>query len=119
MDPLQYTGALKLDKVVMRSTLGREILGQLPPLAPGGEYVENAIDERAAGYVTLWRQEVLYQCILLISQIAVIAQTLALIASAIFRRPHGAPGESTRTGAQNHNRFCRLKKIPDGLLDTT
>jgi hypothetical protein len=29
-----------------------------------------------------------------------------------------APGESTRTGAQNHNRFCRLKKIPDGLLET-
>src|ERR1700730_718450 len=26
------------------------------------------------------------------------------------------PRESTRTGAQNHNRFSRLKKIRDGLL---
>src|SRR5262245_26993105 len=26
------------------------------------------------------------------------------------------PRESTRTGVQNHKRFSRLKKIPDGLL---
>src|SRR5262245_37517426 len=28
------------------------------------------------------------------------------------------PRESTRTGVQNHKRFSRLKKIPDGLLDS-
>src|SRR5215510_12790949 len=27
------------------------------------------------------------------------------------------PRESTRTGVQNHKRFSRLKKIPDGLLN--
>jgi hypothetical protein len=32
-------------------------------------------------------------------------------------RPHVAAGESTHTGLQNHKRFCRLKKIPDGLLE--
>src|SRR5262245_46645750 len=92
MDPLQYAGALKLDKVVVCGALGWEILGQLPPLATGGEYVENAVNERAAGHATLRREEVLYQRILLVRQIALIAQTLALIASAIFRRPHVAPG---------------------------
>ena len=101
----------------MRCALGREILGQLPPLATGSKHVQNTVDERAPGYATLWREERLYQRILVIGQIALLAQTLALVASAVLGRPHGGPGESTRTGAQNHNRFCRLKKIPDGLLD--
>src|SRR5215467_7790188 len=39
----EHAGALKLDKVVVRRALWRKILGQLPPLATGGEHVQNAI----------------------------------------------------------------------------
>jgi hypothetical protein len=91
MDCLQYPFALKLDKVVVRGALGWKILGQLPPLATRGQHVENAVEERAAGHAALRWQKRLYQCILLIGQIALIAQTLALVASAVLGRPHGRP----------------------------
>src|SRR5262245_22016051 len=45
MDPCKHTAAMQLDKIVMRRAFGRKVLGQLSPLAPGGKYVEYAVDE--------------------------------------------------------------------------
>src|SRR5215510_1444111 len=45
MDLCKHTGAMQLDKIVMRRAFGRKVLGQLSPLAPGGKYVEYAVDE--------------------------------------------------------------------------
>ena len=45
MDPRKHTGAMQLDKEIMRRAFGWEVLGQLAPLAPGGKYVEYAVDE--------------------------------------------------------------------------
>ena len=45
MDPRKHTGAMQLDKVVMRRAFGWKVLGQLAPLAPGRKYVEYAVDE--------------------------------------------------------------------------
>jgi hypothetical protein len=45
MDLCKHTGAMQLDKIIMRRAFGRKVLGQLSPLAPGGKYVEYAVDE--------------------------------------------------------------------------
>src|SRR5262249_1167708 len=49
MDLCKYTGAMQLDKVVMRRAFGWKVLGQLAPLAPGRKYVEYAVDELSVG----------------------------------------------------------------------
>src|SRR5271169_5091525 len=112
---LENARALLLDEVVVRRALGGKVLGQLPPLAARGKNIQDAIDEGAARHTTLWRQERLDQRKFRVGQVTLIAQSLALVASTVLGRPHGCPRESTRTGAQNHKRLHRLKKIPGGL----
>jgi hypothetical protein len=46
-------------------------------------------------------QEWLNQHILLNGQVALLSQSLALLAHPVLGRPHGCPRESTRTGLQN------------------
>src|SRR5580693_6568470 len=113
MDLFENARALQRDEIVVRRALWGKVLGQLPPLAAGGNDVEYAVDERAARHAALRRQERLDQRIFLIGQVTLITQTLALVASAVLRRPHRCPRESTRTGAQNHKGLYRLKKNPD------
>src|SRR5262249_35704068 len=88
MDLCEHTGAMQLDKIVMRRAFGRKVLGQLSPLAPGGKYVEYAVDEGAPGNAAFGRKKLLYQRILLVGQIALIAQTPALVAPTVLLRPH-------------------------------
>src|SRR5215470_18119558 len=88
MDLCKHTGAMQLDKIVMRRAFGRKVLGQLSPLAPGGKYVEYAVDEGAPRNAAFGRKKLLYQRILLVGQIALITQTSALVAPTVLLSPH-------------------------------
>lgn len=94
MNARQHAGAVELDVVVVRRAARRKILGQLPPLAPGGQHIEYRINQRAPTDLALRRQEWLYQLELVVGKIARIPQPSALVALPVLLRPHAHLRES-------------------------
>jgi hypothetical protein len=118
----------------MHGASGWQVLAKIAPLAAGAQNVHHAVDHLAdidAPFATAplgRRDQRLDMRPFRIGQVARIAQLVAVVARAVLGSPHGAPQQRTRhpqsiTGDSALqadtpvNRFVRLIKSPDGLLE--
>src|SRR5271166_3881900 len=84
-------------EIIMHGATRRQVFGQIAPLAAGAEDVHHAVhhlahdDPPLAAASLAGRDERLHERPFLVGQIAWITQPVAIVAGAIFGRPHAAP----------------------------
>jgi len=97
MDAQQCPVPVPQLEIIVQRRLGWEVLRQRPPLAPGGQQIEDRVQhlahiDRALAPAALGRRDQRRdQGPLLVRQIAGIAQAGAIVGAAILSRPHGTP----------------------------
>src|SRR5262249_9388962 len=114
MDLRKHTCAVEFDEIVVCRAFGWKIFRQLAPLAARGQHVQHAVDERAAADAALRRQEPLDESVLLVSQIARILETGALIENPVLDRPHARPRESRARAYRITTDSCDSRKFRTG-----
>ena len=117
MDAIQRAVPVPEAEVIMHGAFGRQVFGQIAPLAAGAQYVHHTIDHLAHVDAPLaatplgGRNKGFRLDPFLVGQIARIAQLVAVVTGTVSGGPHGAPHETNRCHPENHMWFGQFKRL--------